>query len=113
MRAHFYLLGARIAAELYGEGEDAPCPSDVSRCNFSTYEEALRGALASVPGEGNPALSPALDYYFREERYCDFIALVEKTYPSADKIPAPHLRRLRQARRQGGCGSAAADGENE
>ena len=113
MRAHFYLLGARIAAELYGEGEDAPCPSDVSRCNFSTYEEALRGALASVPGEGNPALSPALDYYFREERYCDFIALVEKTYPSADKIPAPHLRRLRQARRQGGCGSVAASGENE
>ena len=113
MRAHFYLLGARIAAELYGEGEDAPCPSDVSRCNFSTYEEALRGALASVPGEGNPALSPALDYYFREERYCDFIALVEKTYPSADKIPAPHLRRLRQARRQGGCGSAAADGGDD
>ena len=111
MRAHFYLLGARIAAELYGEGEAAPCPTDGARCNFSDYAEALAGALAAVPGAGNPALAPALDFYFRNERHCDFIRLVEKTYPSADKIPPEHLRRLRQARRQGGCASEAATAE--
>ena len=107
MRAHFHLLGARLAAELFGENESAPCPADASRCNFASYEEALQGALASVPGEGNPALGTALDFYFKNARYCDFIRLVEKTYPSADKIPPAHLRRLRQARREGGCETAA------
>ena len=113
MRAHFYLLGARIAAQLYGDGEDSPCPDDAPRCNFSTYEEALKGALAAVPGAGNPALNPALDYYFNEERFCDFIRLVEKTYPSAENIPPAHLRRLRQARRQGGCGQAGQPAESD
>ena len=109
MRAHFYLLGVRLATELHGEGEEVPCPAGAESCNFSTFEEALKGALAAVPGGGNPALGPALDYYFREEKYCDFIRLVEKTYPSAENIPAEHLRRLRQARRQGSCDPVAAD----
>lgn len=67
------------------------------------YEATLLQGLAADSATSNPVVSELLNFYKRQQRFCDFVKLIGKVYPQAADIPQRLLPELRQARISGNC----------
>ena len=71
-----------------------------------SIEKTWRQGQAEDESKNNLATQELLSLYYNEERYCEFIALMEESHPSDKedkKIPVRLLSLLRKARAKGKC----------
>lgn len=86
-RGAFYNIKATLVRLL--DGEEDP-----------KYEEYLLIGMAQFPDAENPVVRELIQFYVKQERFCDAKDLINSMYKLAKDIPKDFLRTVRQVRKK-------------